>query len=151
MSRSGLTALCILVFGLNATRAAAFPRAGIVAPRLSLVRLWDTAFGMRGHHLGSAPRDSWTQSLGAARGVLTFEIGEPARTLYVQVDGRIQIERIDVLLANGESKSVDAFGEWRSDGLFELMTFGDPAKVAAVRVIARAGERRARVGIRVDR
>jgi len=83
------------------------------------------------------------------RRVIEFTPDELAAGLYLQVAGRVEFEHIDFALDDGTVRSVDAFGEVRTPGLYQVAEFDGSRRVLWVRVLARALSRRAGLGLRL--
>jgi len=89
------------------------------------------------------------QLVGTSRSVLAFEVPDTARALYLEIEGVVEFERVDILFADGGRDEVDAFGAVRDNGVFEVKQFDTKRKISHVRVIARSREGKARVGLRL--
>jgi hypothetical protein len=88
-----------------------------------------------------------------ARGwtVLELAVAEPARTLYLEVDGRVQFDSAEIVFEEGGSRWLDLRGVVRGQGLFELLDGAGERVVTTVRLNARAASERASVGVRIAR
>src|SRR5262245_40584270 len=70
-----------------------------------------------------------------ARSIVEFDVDQPVARLFLEVRGKVEFERIDVECTDGRRFSVDAFGQKRSTGLYELVRFDADRSIHTVRLI----------------
>jgi hypothetical protein len=83
------------------------------------------------------------------RSIAEFDVDERVVGLFLEVRGTVEFERVDIECSDGRRFSVDAFGEERSTGLYELVRFDGDRSIHSVRLIARAKRHPAQVGLRL--
>jgi hypothetical protein len=134
----------VLLLGTLASSgiAAPMPHAGGTASRIRV--LLPFLFGNR----QPIPQELEAR-LDTDRSIVEFDVDEPVVGLYLEVRGKVEFERVDVECSDGERLSVDAFGQQRSTGLYELVRFKEVRAVRSVRLIGRGQHHPARVGLRL--
>jgi hypothetical protein len=87
--------------------------------------------------------DGWTD--------FALHCGERGDALFLEIEGRVQLNFAEVVFANGEAMVVDFRETTRKDGIYRLIDFRDGRKVDHVRMVARAKSPDARVVLRLER
>lgn len=86
-----------------------------------------------------------------ARQALAYPVDDDGLGLYLEVAGRAQFMRVEIVLAGGATRAFDLRGTERGSGLYRVDEFGRSEHVTAVRLWARPISREARVGVRLGR
>lgn len=87
--------------------------------------------------------DGWTD--------FALHCGRRGNALYLDVEGRVQINFAEVVFSNGEALVVDFRESTRGSGIYRLIDFRDGRRVDHVRMVARARTPAARIGLRLAR
>ena len=82
---------------------------------------------------------------------LGFQVEGKASALRLEVTGRVQFDRAEIVFEDGTLEPVDLHGAVRANGLFELARYAGSRDVMLVRVRARAASSRAQVALRTER
>lgn len=80
-----------------------------------------------------------------------FEVRDRGLGVYLDVGGRAQFDRAEIVFTDGEMASLDLGHVVRGRGLYELMTFEDEREVLCVRLLARARSSLAHVDVKIGR
>lgn len=148
--RLGIVSVTSLILWATAAMAAAPSRAGAVQGRGPSIPFRILLLPLRlVHARRPEPMTELDRVAGSRRSVLDFDVNEPASSLYLEIHGDFEFERVDVTMSDGSRESVDAFGSVRSNGIFEVCQFESARAVHAVRVIGRARGDQARIGLRL--
>ncbi len=86
--------------------------------------------------------DDWTE--------FSLEADQRGSKLFLQIDGRAQIDFAEVVFENGDTQVVDFETKTHGSGLYSLLDFKDGRKVDHVRVVARAESDEAKVVLRLS-
>jgi hypothetical protein len=86
--------------------------------------------------------DGWTD--------FVLHCGRRGEALYLDIDGRVQINFAEVVFNNGEAVVVDFRESSRGSGICRLVDFRDRRRVDHVRMVARARSHDARIGLRLE-
>lgn len=89
-----------------------------------------------------AEDDDWTE--------FHLDVDHRGHKLYLQIDGRAQIEFAEVVFENGDTQVVDFGSKTHGSGLYSLLDFADGRKVDHVRMVARARSDSARIVLRLS-
>jgi len=89
-----------------------------------------------------AREDGWT--------TCGYAVNAPAMALHLELTGRVQFDRAEIVFEDGTMASVDLRGAIRSNGMFELAKYENATPVMGVRVRARAASARAQIALRVE-
>jgi hypothetical protein len=87
--------------------------------------------------------DDWTE--------VTFNVNDRGTKLFLQIDGKAQIEFAEVVYVNGEAQTVDFEEHAHDAGIYSLLDFPDGRKVSHVRMVARAQTDEARLSLRMEK
>ena len=104
-------------------------------------------------HLGPRPSATATarmeRSLAATEGWTTigYEVNAPSRSCFVQVLGRAEFDRAEVVFANGDLRTLDLRGARRGNGVYELTSWEEARDVLGIRMRARARSNKARIRV----
>ena len=85
--------------------------------------------------------DDWTD--------FTLNVNDRGTRLFLEIDGKAQVEFAEVVYANGEAVAVDFAQGTRGAGTYSLLDFADGRKVSHVRMVARAKSDEARLVVRM--
>ena len=145
------SAACATGAASAAPRTAGWSGQGLVAPAPNYVM---PLFGWRPtlhqtDQAATAPRAEVRRESGWQR--LGFDVGERTSGVYLQVKGRAQFDRAEVVFADGALESYDLKQTERGKGVYELATFDSERDVMCVRLFARASSSRAQVSVRLER
>jgi hypothetical protein len=145
--------LAILVITMTACAApaAALPRFLPAGP--GLVRWANEALRLPLARFGWRPRRAQDpgirQSLRAQEGWRTigFAVRERSRGCLLELSGRAEFSRAEVVFADGELRAIELGGARRGRGIYELARWQEPRDIVCVRMRARAcsGDARLRV------
>ena len=80
---------------------------------------------------------------------LTFAINDRGRELFVQVDGKADLDFAEVVFENGDTQVVDMKDHGHEPGIYSLLDFKDGRKVSHVHMIARARSDEAKLVLRM--
>ena len=83
--------------------------------------------------------------------VVGFSVNEAVRGLYLEVAGKLEFDRAEVVYQDGALEPIDLKGAERHDGLFELSSLASPRAILGVRLRARARSSQAQVALRLAR
>jgi hypothetical protein len=87
--------------------------------------------------------DDWTE--------FTLNVGDRGRKLFMQVDGKAQVDWAEVVFANGDAQVVDFKEQTPGPGSYGLLDFADGRRVDHVRVVARAKTPEAKFVLRMEK
>ncbi len=69
---------------------------------------------------------------------LNFPFDNPGESLYLKLDGRLQMHFAELTFTNGQVQVVDFNQRLQDSGIFELLDFMDGRKAENVRLLAKA-------------
>jgi hypothetical protein len=87
--------------------------------------------------------EDWTE--------LTFAVNDRGEALFIQVDGKAELDFGEVVFENGDTQVVDMKERIREPGIYSLLDFRDGRKVSHVRLIARARSDEAKLVLRMEK
>ena len=87
--------------------------------------------------------DDWTE--------LTFHVDDRGTKLYLQIEGKAQLEFAEVVFDNGDAQTVDFEEHAHDAGIYSLVDFADGHKVSHVRMVARAQSNEALLSLRMEK
>jgi hypothetical protein len=125
------------------------PAVSVRVPLLPFTWVASRVRGLFGDHAPLANASALNREQGWT--FLELPVNEPARALYLEVDGRVQFDSAEIVFQDGDSRPLDLRDVVRGRGLFQLHDFGGTRQVLAVRLNLRAATARAAVGLRIAR
>jgi hypothetical protein len=85
----------------------------------------------------------WTQ--------VGFDVRDSGIGVYLDVQGRMQFDRAEIVFTDGELERIELHGASRGRGLYQLAEFGVEREVLCVRLLARAATPLAHVEVKLGR
>ena len=70
-----------------------------------------------------------------------FGVDQPGGALFLEIQGRAQLNFAEVTFENGSVQVVDFEDHARDSGIYELLNFADGRHVKTVRVLARSNSK----------
>lgn len=97
--------------------------------------VWENAEGLE-------KEEDWTE--------FQLDVDRRGHKLYLEVEGKVQIEFAEVVFENGDTQVVDFEAKTHTAGLYAFLDFVDGRKVDHVRMVARAKSDSARIVLRMS-